>query len=222
MRKYCAEFIGTFVLVFLGTGTVAIANSGDTAIGYLGIGLAFGMAVTIMACAVGGVSGGHFNPAVTLSMVLNKRLDVKDAGFYVVAQFLGATAASAVLSIFIKALGLPSDGFGQTDFANITAGQAFLYEAIVTFLFVFIILMVTSAKYGNATLAPIAIGLALAFLAIVSLNLTGGSLNPARSFGPAIFAGGTALSHYWVYLLAPLVGAAVAAFAAQFMGSEEK
>ncbi len=222
MRKYCAEFIGTFVLVFLGTGTVAIANTGDTAIGYLGIGLAFGMAVTIMACAVGGVSGGHFNPAVTLSMVLNKRLDVKDAGFYVVAQFLGATAASAVLSIFIKALGLPSDGFGQTDFANITAGQAFLYEAIVTFLFVFIILMVTSAKYGNATLAPIAIGLALAFLAIVSLNLTGGSLNPARSFGPAIFAGGTALSHYWVYLLAPLVGAAVAAFAAQFMGSEEK
>ena len=222
MRKYCAEFIGTFVLVFLGTGTVAIANTGDTAIGYLGIGLAFGMAVTIMACAVGGVSGGHFNPAVTLSMVLNKRLDVKYAGFYVVAQFLGATAASAVLSIFIKALGLPSDGFGQTDFANITAGQAFLYEAIVTFLFVFIILMVTSAKYGNATLAPIAIGLALAFLAIVSLNLTGGSLNPARSFGPAIFAGGTALSHYWVYLLAPLVGAAVAAFAAQFMGSEEK
>ena len=185
MRKYFAEFIGTFVLVFLGTGTVAIANTGETAIGYLGIGLAFGLAVTIMACAVGGVSGGHFNPVVSLAMMINKRLD------------------------------------GQTDFPNITAGEAFLFEAIITFLFVFVILMVTSEKYGNAALAPVAIGLALAFLIIVALNLTGGSLNPARSFGPAVFAGGTALSHYWVYLLAPLVGAAIAAVAAKLMGSEE-
>ncbi|WP_207941513.1 aquaporin Z [Enterococcus sp. DIV2402] len=221
MRKYCAEFIGTFVLVFLGTGTVAIANTGETAIGYLGIGLAFGLAVTIMACAVGGVSGGNFNPAVSLAMMLNKRLEVKDGIFYIIAQFLGAIAASGVLSIFIHALGLPKDGFGQTDFPNITAGQAFLFEAIITFLFVFVILMVTSKKYGHAGLAPIAIGLALAFLIIVALNLTGGSLNPARSFGPAIFAGGSALAHYWVYLLAPLVGSAIASFAAKFMGSEE-
>ncbi|MCH1722499.1 MIP/aquaporin family protein [Lactococcus formosensis] len=221
MRKYFAEFIGTFVLVFLGTGTVAIANTGETAIGYLGIGLAFGLAVTIMACAVGGVSGGHFNPAVSLAMMINKRLAIKDGIAYVISQFVGALAASAVLSIFIKALNLPKDGFGQTDFPNITAGEAFLFEAIITFLFVFVILMVTSEKYGNAVLAPVAIGLALAFLIIVALNLTGGSLNPARSFGPAVFAGGTALSHYWVYLLAPLVGAAIAAVTAKFMGSEE-
>lgn len=228
MRKYFAEFIGTFVLVFLGTGTVAIANTGETAIGYLGIGLSFGLAVTIMACAVGGVSGGHFNPAVSLAMMINKRLAIKDGVAYVISQFVGALAASAVLSIFIKALNLPKDGFGQTDFPNITAGEAFLFEAIITFLFVFVILMVTSEKYGNAGLAPIAIGLApiaiglaLAFLIIVALNLTGGSLNPARSFGPAVFAGGSALSHYWVYLLAPLVGAAIAAVAAKFMGSEE-
>lgn len=222
MKKYLAEFIGTFVLVFLGTGTVAIANSGETAIGYLGIGLAFGMAVMVMACAVGGVSGGNFNPAVSLAMMMNKRLEVKDGIFYIIAQFIGAIAASGVLSIFIKALDLPRDGFGQTDFPNITAGQAFLFEAIITFLFVFVILMVTSTKFGNQALAPIAIGTVLAFLIIVALNVTGGSLNPARSFGPAIFAGGSALSNYWVYLLAPLVGSAVAAVAAKFMGSEEK
>jgi len=221
MRKYCAEFIGTFVLVFLGTGTVAIANTGETAIGYLGIGLAFGLAVTIMAFAVGGVSGENFNPVVSLAMMLNKRLKVRDGIFYLIAQFLGAIAASGILSIFIHALGLPKDGFGQTDFPNITAGQAFLFEATITFLFVFVILMVTSKKYGNASLAPITIGLALAFLIIIALNLTGGSLNPARSFGPAIFAGGSALARYWVYLLAPLVGSAIASFAAKFMGSEE-
>ncbi|HCM88720.1 MULTISPECIES: MIP family channel protein [Vagococcus] len=222
MKKYLAEFIGTFVLVFLGTGTVAIANSGETAIGYLGIGLAFGMAVMVMVCAVGGVSGGNFNPAVSLAMMMNKRLEVKDGIFYIIAQFIGAIAASGVLSIFIKALDLPRDGFGQTDFPNVSAMQAFLFEAIITFLFVFVILMVTSTKFGNQTLAPIAIGTVLAFLIIVALNVTGGSLNPARSFGPAIFAGGSALSNYWVYLLAPLVGSAVAAVAAKFMGSEEK
>lgn len=221
MRKYFAEFIGTFVLVFLGTGTVAIAHTGETAIGYLGIGLAFTAAIIVMASAVGGVSGGNFNPAVSLAMMLNKRLAIKDGLFYILSQFLGAIAASGVLSIFIRALKLPTDGFGQTDFPNITAGEAFLFEAIITFLFVFIILMVTSQKYGNAELAPIAIGLALGFLIIVALNLTGGSLNPARSFGPAIFAGGSALAHYWVYLLAPLVGATVASFAARMMGSEE-
>lgn len=152
--------------------TVAIANTGETAIGYLGIGLAFGLAVTIMACAVGGVSGGNFNPAVSLAMMLNKRLEVKDGVFYIISQFLGAIAASGVLSTFMNALGLPKDGFGQTDFPNITAGQAFLFEAIITFLFVFVILMVTSKKYGNAGLAP-------------------------------------------------LVGSAIASFAAKFMGSEE-
>lgn len=221
MRKYFAEFIGTFVLVFLGTGTVVIANTGKTAIGYLGIGLAFGLAVTIMACAVGGVSGGHFNPAVSLAMMINKRLEIKDGIAYVIFQFIGALAASAILSIFTKALNLPKDNLGQTDFPNITSGEAFLFELFITFLFVFVILMVTSEKYGNISLAPIVIGLSLTLLIIVALNLTGGSLNPARSFGPAIFAGGSALSNYWVYLLAPLFGAAFAAVIAKLMGSEE-
>ncbi|WP_432228199.1 MIP/aquaporin family protein [Enterococcus faecalis] len=221
MKKCVAEFIGTFVLVFIGTGTVVIANTGDTAIGYLGIGLSFGMAVTIMAYAVGGISGGNFNPAVSLGMIISKRLDLKDGIFYIISQFSGAFAASGVLSIFIYALNLPKDGFGQTDFPSITVWEAFLFEAIITFLFVFVILMVTSKKLGTPTLAPIVIGLCLSFLIIIALNLTGGSLNPARSFGPAVFSGGTALSHYWVYLLAPLVGAVIASVFAKWMGSEE-
>ncbi|GEK29615.1 MIP/aquaporin family protein [Furfurilactobacillus siliginis] len=217
MRKYFAEFIGTFVLVFIGTGTVTIAKGGT-----LAIGLAFGLAVTLMAYAVGGVSGGNFNSAVSVAMMINRRLSVKDGLFYIVSQFLGATAASAVLGFFKNALDLPkSVGFGQTDFPKISAGAAFTFEALITFLFVFVILMVTSDKFGNATMAPVAIGLALGFLIIIALNLTGGSLNPARSFGPAIFAGGSALAHYWVYLLAPVVGAAVAAFVGRWMGSED-
>ncbi|WP_265455704.1 MIP/aquaporin family protein [Enterococcus sp. HY326] len=216
MRKYFAEFLGTFMLVFLGTGTVVIAQ-GDT----LAIGLSFGLAITIMAYAVGGVSGGNFNPAVSTAMMINKRLSVKDGLIYIVAQALGAIAASGVLSIFISALGLDSGQYGQNDFSKISAGMAFLVEVIITFLFIFVILMVTSKQFGNAQMAPIAIGLVLAFLIIVALNLTGGSLNPARSLGPALFAGGTALSHYWVFLLAPLVGGALAAFAGKAMGSEE-
>ncbi|MFC4772284.1 MIP/aquaporin family protein [Enterococcus hermanniensis] len=217
MRKYIAEFLGTFMLVFLGTGTVVVAKGGT-----LTIGLAFGLAITIMAYAVGGISGGNFNPGVTVAMMINKRLEVKDGIFYIIAQSLGSIVASAILYVYIHALKLPSDGFGQNDFSVISTAQAFGVELLATFLFVFIILMVTSVKYGNAMMAPLAIGLALAFLIIVTLNLTGGSLNAARSLGPALFAGGTALSHYWVYLIAPTLGAAIAAFVAKFMGSEEK
>lgn len=216
MKKYLSEFIGTFVLIFIGTSAI-ILGKGDI----LAVGLAFGLSVTTMAYAVGGISGGHFNPAVTLGMVLNGRLGAKDGIFYVIAQFLGAIVGSAVLTIYVKGLGLKSDALGQTDFVKISAGSAFLLEMIVTFLFVLSILLVTSEKFGNASLAPLAIGLTLAIMIIASGNVTGGSLNPARSFGPAIFAGGTALSHYWVYLLAPLVGSAIAAVVARFLGSEK-
>lgn len=217
MRKYVAEFIGTFVLVFLGTGAVVIAK-GDT----LTIGLAFGLAITIMAYAVGGVSGGNFNPGVSIAMMINGRLAVSDGIYYIVAQVLGSVAASAIISVYVGALGLTPDNYGQTDFTKISAIQAFFFEMLITFLFVFIILMVTSKKYGNSTMAPIAIGITLAFSIIVALNLTGGSLNAARSFGPALFAGGSALSNYWLYLTAPTLGAIIAAYAGQLMGSEEE
>ncbi|KGB14475.1 porin [Latilactobacillus sakei] len=217
MRRYAAEFIGTFMLVFLGTGAVVIAKAD-----ILTIGLAFGLTVTVMAYAFGGVSGGHFNPAVSIAMMINKRLEAKDGVFYIVAQFLGAIVASGLLSVLINALDLSRTGFGQTDFPKIGAGVAFLVEVIVTFSFILVILMTTSDRFGNSQMAPLAIGITLSLLIIVALNLTGGSLNPARSFGPAIFAGGSALAHYWVYLAAPIVGAVLAAFTGRLLGSEER
>ena len=215
MQKYVAEFIGTFMLVFAGTGAVVLAK-GDP----LTIGLAFGLAITIMAYAFGNVSGGNFNPAVSLAMLINNRLSLTEFVGYVISQFLGAIAASAIIKTLVGDLGLATNQLGQTDFPKISAGTAFWVEVLITFIFILVILMVTSDRLGNANLAPLAIGLSLAFLIIVALNLTGGSLNPARSFGPALMAGGSALSHYWVYLLAPLVGGALAAFVGRWFGSE--
>lgn len=216
MQKYAAEFFGTFMLVFLGTGAVTVA-AGST----LTIGLAFGLAITVSAYAFGGISGGHFNPAVTTAMLINRRIGAKDALGYVVAQVLGATVASAFIKIFVGGLGLATNQLGQTDFPKISTGMAFLVEALVTFLFLLVILNVTSDRHGNGDFAGVTIGVTLAFLIIVALNLTGGSLNPARSFGPAIFAGGSALSHLWLYILAPEVGAILAAFVGRLMGSED-
>lgn len=215
MRKYIAEFLGTFMLVFLGTATVVIAKGG-----VLAIGLAFGLAITVSAYAFGGISGGHFNPAVTTAMLINRRIGLKDAFWYIVAQILGAIAASAVVLSFVTALGLKTTALGQTDFPSISAGMASLVEGLVTFLFLVIILNVTSDDHGNSDFAGIVIGVTLAFLIIVALNLTGGSLNPARSIGPAIFAGGSALHHLWVYIVAPEVGAILAAFCSRILGSE--
>ena len=216
MQKYLAEFFCTFMLVFLGTGAVTVA-AGNT----LTIGLAFGLAITVSAYAFGGISGGHFNPAVTTAMLMNRRINGRDALGYVIAQVLGATVASAFMKLFVSGLGLATNQLGQTDFPKISTGLAFLVEVLVTFLFLLVILNVTSDRHGNGDFAGLTIGVTLAFLIIVALNLTGGSLNPARSFGPAIFAGGSALSHLWLYILAPEVGAILAALVARVMGSEE-
>ncbi|MBT9677643.1 MIP/aquaporin family protein [Levilactobacillus brevis] len=216
MQKYLAEFFGTFMLVFLGTGAVTVA-AGNT----LTIGLAFGLAIAVSAYAFGGISGGHFNPAVTTAMLMNRRINGRDALGYVIAQVLGATVASAFMKLFVSGLGLATNQLGQTDFPKISTGLAFLVEVLVTFLFLLVILNVTSDRHGNGDFAGLTIGVTLAFLIIVALNLTGGSLNPARSFGPAIFAGGSALSHLWLYILAPEVGAILAALVARVMGSEE-
>lgn len=215
MRKYISEIIGTFVLVFVGTAAVTIAHAN-----VVGIGLAFGLAVTIMAYSVGAISGGHFNPAVTLGMWINKRISGADAVYYVISQFIGAVLASGMVKYFLSAMGTSTANLGQTDFTKISAFPALVTEALVTFLFVLVILFVTSKQYGNASFAGLIIGLTLALMIIATLNLTGGSLNPARSFGPAILVGGSALSHFWVYVVAPLVGGAVAAVVAKALGSE--
>lgn len=148
-------------------------------------------------------------------MLLNHRLGIKDFVGYVISQFVGAILASAIVFDLVHELGLSTKNLGQTDFPNISVGGAFITETLVTFLFVLVIVLVTSKKWGNANFAGLIIGITLA------LNLTGGSLNPARSFGPALFAGGSAMTHYWLYLVAPLVGAVLAAGVGNYLGSEE-
>lgn len=212
MQKLTAEFMGTFLLVFMGSGAVLLAK-GDA----LTIALGFGLAITVSAYAFGGISGGHFNPAVTTAMVINGRTPVFDGVMYVIAQVVGAIAASACVRVATSALKLPAGQMAQTDFPKISAASAFFVEALVTFLFVMVILAVTADRYGNAAFAGLAIGVSLALLILFALNLTGGSLNPARSIGPAIFAGGSALRHLWLYILAPEVGAIIAAFCARFL-----
>ncbi len=216
MRKYISEFLGTFLLVFLGTATVVIAK-GDV----LAIGLAFGLAITISAYAFGGISGGHFNPAVTTAMLINRRIGAVDALCYIISQIIGAIAASFFVQLFVKALGFKATALGQTDFSTISASMAMLVEGLITFLFLMVILNVTSDDHGNSDFAGLVIGITLAFLIIVALNLTGGSLNPARSIGPALFAGGSAVSHLWVYIVAPEIGAILAAFCSRILGSED-
>lgn len=163
MQKYLAEFFGTFMLVFLGTGAVTVA-AGNT----LTIGLAFGLAITVSAYAFGGISGGHFNPAVTTAMLINRRINGRDALGYVIAQVLGATVASAFMKLFVSGLGLATNQLGQTDFPKISTGLAFLVEVLVTFLFLLVILNVTSDRHGNGDFAGLTIGVTLAFLIIVA------------------------------------------------------
>ncbi len=200
MKKYLAEFIGTFMLVFVGTGSVVLAK-GDA----LTIGLAFGLTVTVMAYSVGAISGGNFNPAISTALMVNGRLPIKDGIAYIVSQFLGAIAASGIIKWWTTSLGQAGNSLGQTDFPKVNAGTAFVAETLITFIFVLVILLVTSKKYSAGNLAPVAIGLTLGLLIITVLNVTGGSLNPARSFGPAIFAGGDSLGS----LLGLSIGAAI-------------
>ncbi|MFT8916413.1 MAG: aquaporin [Oenococcus sp.] len=216
MRKYVSEFLGTFLLVFIGTSSVVIARGS-----VLTIALAFGLAVTISAYAFGGISGGHFNPAVTTAMWLNKRIGLADAIGYIVSQIIAACLASWLVQLFAKGLGQAANQLGQTDFPKISVGLAFTVETLATFLFLTIILNVTSKEHGNSDFAGLIIGLTLALMIVFSLNLTGGSLNPARSIGPALFAGGSALSHLWLYVVAPEVGAIIAAYVSKFLLQSE-
>jgi len=212
-KKYPAEFIGTFVLVFMGCGS-AVFLGADVGGGHLAVALAFGLSIVSMAYVIGGVSGCHINPAVSLAMFLEKKISLPEFAGYAVSQILGAIAAAGLLSIFVS--------FGINDMtgalgANGIAGAggiagAFLIEIVLTFIFVFTILGVTSSE-KNVGVAGIVIGLTLAFVHIVGIPLTGTSVNPARSIGPALLAGGDALANVWVFILAPLIGSALAVFA---------
>lgn len=227
MKKIFAEFIGTFSLVLFGTGAAVIAGKtipasilpdAPAGIGVLGIALAFGLAVVVMAYAIGPISGCHINPAITVSMLVAGKISAKDSLGYIIAQFAGATVASGVIYTIQKgspgfALGewaLGSNGWGPGYLGNYTTASAFIAEAVLTFLFLFVIFATTS-KLGNSTMAGLAIGLTLVLIHLVGIHITGTSVNPARSFGPAIFAGGKAMEQLWLFIVAPLVGGIAAA-----------
>jgi aquaporin Z len=226
MKKYLAELIGTFSLVLFGCGAAVVAGKtipitvadAPTGIGLLGIALAFGFAVVVMAYAIGPISGCHINPAITIAMLVAKKISAKDAIGYIVAQFIGSTiAAYALLSIQKGAPGfamhewaLGSNGWGPGYLGSYTTASAFITETLLTFLFLFVIFATTS-KLGNTHMAGLAIGLTLVLIHLVAIPITGTSVNPARSFGPAVFAGGKAFGQLWLFMIAPVIGGILAA-----------
>ena len=222
MKKYLCEFIGTAVLVLFGCGSAAIAGG---ALGTLGIALAFGLSIVAMAYVIGNISGCHINPAVSLAMLINKKMTAKDFAFYVIAQVLGAILGIAILYAIMSNSGLPISSLGQNGYGELSAIGlnligAIIVEIILTFVFIYTILGVTSDE-SKSSVSGIVIGLTLTFVHIMGIPLTGTSVNPARSLAPAIFAGGQALSQVWVFILAPFIGAALAAVVFKALNTEE-
>jgi aquaporin Z len=223
MKKYLAEFIGTMALVFFGCGTAVVTGGlaggvpGST-LSDVAISLAFGLSIVLAAYAIGSVSGAHLNPSVSLAMLIAGKLSFSDCVGYVVSQVLGALAGSGILRILVASSnlnfatsGLGQNGYGALSALNLSLGGALLAEVVLTFFFVLVILGVTSSE-RTSHIAGIVIGLTLTLVHLIGIPLTGTSVNPARSLAPAIFVGGEALSQVWVFILAPLVGAAIAAF----------
>ena len=217
LKKYLAEFLGTMVLVVLACGTaVAVGCDAASGSGYLLTALAFGLVIVAMAYSIGNVSGCHINPAVSIAMLVSKRMSLKDFIGYVIAQFAGAIAGAAILGAIF---GMDC-GFGANALYDGDILKSLLIEVILTFVFVLAILGVTS-KIKNGAVAGIVIGLTLTLVHILGIALTGTSVNPARSFGPALFAGGEALSCVWVFIVAPLVGGVLAALVYGFLAGKE-
>jgi len=214
MKKPLAEFIGTFTLVLLGCGSAVIAGAD---IGLTGISFAFGLALIGMAYGIGPVSGCHINPAVSLGAVAAGRMSISEAIPYMIAQVAGAIVAALVLMMIatgkadysVAENGLGQNGWGAGYLGEYSMGAAFIFEVVATFLFMVVILGATGPG-APAAMAGLAIGLALVVIHLVGINVTGVSVNPARSIGPALFAGGTALGQLWLFIVAPIIGAVAA------------
>ena len=213
MKKYIAECIGTMVLVTIGCGTaMTVGCDAASGSGYLLTALAFGLVIVAMAYSIGNVSGCHINPAVSIAMLINGQLSLVDFFIYVAAQFAGATAGAAVLKGIFALGGLEdkTGALGSNGLAGGSIAASIIIEVLLTCVFVLAIIGVTS-KTENGGVAGIVIGLTLALVHILGIGLTGTSVNPARSFGPAILARGDALANLWVFIVAPLAGGALAA-----------
>lgn len=227
MKKYIAEFIGTLVLVVFGCGSAVGAN---TLLGGLGvetplafstllIAFAFGLSIVAMAYSIGNVSGCHINPAVSFGMLVAGKMSGKDFVGYVVAQCIGAIVGAGLLAVFFGSREtLGENGYGAASALGIGAGTAFLVEVVLTFVFVLLILGVTS-KAEFSSVAGLVIGLTLTLIHILGIPFTGTSVNPARSLGPALLVGGDALAQVWLFILAPLVGAGLAALVHKYLAA---
>jgi aquaporin Z len=216
-KRAAAEFLGTFWLVLGGCGSAVLAAAfPDVGIGLLGVSLAFGLTVLTMAYAVGHISGGHFNPAVTIGLFAARRIPVADLIPYIVAQVFGAIAGAGALYLiasgkagFDVSAGFASNGFGEHSPGNYALLSALVCEVVMTFFFLIIILGSTDRR-APAGMAPLAIGLALTLIHLISIPVTNTSVNPARSTGPALFVGGWALAQLWLFWVAPIIGAVLA------------
>ena len=227
-NRLMAEFLGTFWLVFGGCGSAVLAAGfPDVGIGFLGVALAFGLTVLTMAYAVGHVSGGHFNPSVSVGLLVGGRFEAGALPGYVVAQVLGGIAAAGVLSVIaggkegfdLVASGFAANGYAAHSPGGYSMAAALVAEVVLTFFFLIIILGSTDSR-APAGFAPIAIGLALTLIHLIGIPVTNLSVNPARSTGPAVFVGGWALSQLWLFWVAPIAGAAMAGVAYKIVAGE--
>ena len=242
-NKFFAELFGTFVLVFGGCGTALFGH-----VGFLGVAIAFGLTVVAMAYGIGHISGAHLNPAVSFGVFVNGRMSLKEMLVYWAAQFIGGIIAGALLLVIWNAIGggdtgvFAANGFGDafqkatesidpvtgkavTDYANITMGGAFLVEALLTFVFLMVILGVTDDRHANGKFGGLAIGLTLVLIHLISIPLTNTSVNPARSLGVALFSkceGWSAMSQVWLFIVAPLAGACLAGLVYKCLGGCKK
>lgn len=225
MKKYFAELVGTFVLTFLGCGAAVALGCGSDTASVVGTAIAFGLAVVAMAYTIGGISGCHINPAITLGVFLNGGISAKDCGMYMLFQVIGAILAAAVLASIVStadpsavittATGANACSFGVTN--------GLIVEVVLTTLFVLVVLGATSKTNGATNnFAGLAIGLSLILIHLVGIHFTGTSVNPARSIGPALFQGGQAMADLWVFIIGPLVGGALAAFIWKAIAPEKK
>ena len=218
-NKFFAELFGTFVLVFGGCGTALFGH-----VGFLGVAIAFGLTVVAMAYGIGHISGAHLNPAVSFGVFVNGRMSFKEMLVYWAAQFIGGIIAGALLLVIWNAIGggatgvFAANGFGADfqkacggDYQAISTGGAFLVEALLTFVFLMVILGVTDGCHANGKFGGLAIGLTLVLIHLISIPLTNTSVNPARSIGPALFEGGKALAQLWVFIVGPCIGGLLAA-----------
>jgi aquaporin Z len=218
--KFSAELFGTLVLVLMGCGSAVIAGAnGTTGVGLLGIAFAFGLSVIAMAYAIGHISGCHINPAISIGMVISGRMKASEAVIYIIAQVLGAIAGAGILLLIasgkdgysVAANGLGQNGYDAFSPAHYNLLSGFVAETVFTFIFLLVIFGSTSTKNIHGGFAGLAIGLSLVLIHIVGIPVTGVSVNPARSIGPALLVGGAAISQLWLFIVAPILGATLSA-----------